>query len=279
LSTAEWISFFDRLAELKVFEIDISGGEIFLRDDLFVLLRHLRKLKRHRIALLTNGTLITPAVARELRDIEIRRISISIDGMEEQHDRIRGRGAFNAAMAGVANLCEAGIEPHVSYTPMHSNYRDLAPLIDLLASTGVTKLRVNTLLPEGRCARVYESLALRFPDEVSEVLDVVRQKSAANPSLRIHCEVGFYARLPGAYEEAERTPSPPGKVRHLMEGCSACFTSCEISANGDVVPCTGFTDFAVSPLRRECDSRAFDAATVAHRLRRAPGKASPLTRT
>jgi MoaA/NifB/PqqE/SkfB family radical SAM enzyme len=49
LNTEEWLNFFDRLRELRVFRISLSGGEIFLRDDLFLLLRKLRENRMHQI--------------------------------------------------------------------------------------------------------------------------------------------------------------------------------------------------------------------------------------
>jgi MoaA/NifB/PqqE/SkfB family radical SAM enzyme len=61
--TAEWLAFIEKLKEYRVFKISLSGGEIFLRDDIFILLKKLRDNRMHKITLLTNGTLITEEIA------------------------------------------------------------------------------------------------------------------------------------------------------------------------------------------------------------------------
>lgn len=111
LSTDEWLKFFERLKELKIFMVSLSGGEIFLRDDLFVLLKKLRENRMHRLTLLTNGTLITKNFAEQLKQLKIKTISISIDGMEANHNRLRGPGSFEKSITVFAILSKWGLFP------------------------------------------------------------------------------------------------------------------------------------------------------------------------
>jgi SynChlorMet cassette radical SAM/SPASM protein ScmE len=242
LGTAEWLKFFERLRELRVFNISFSGGEIFLRDDLFVLLGKLRENRMHRISLLTNGTLITKETASRLSRLNIKNIAISLDGLENRHDQVRGRGSFRKTTAGIQHLLNDGIYPQVSFTPIRSNYEDLGPLIDFSASLGIRAIQVNTLSPEGRCLNIYEDIVLEYPDQVKAVLDVIEEKKKKYPGLTIHCELGFHYHLPESYEYLKKNPGNY-KIKNLKDGCGAASTSCVITPIGDMVPCEGFLDF------------------------------------
>ena len=63
-----------------------------------------------RVALATNGTLVTKDVAQKIANTGVKRVSISLDGADAQtHDRFRGiAGAFEAAVHGLRNLKQSG---------------------------------------------------------------------------------------------------------------------------------------------------------------------------
>ncbi len=250
LTTAEWLPFFERLKELQIFNIRLSGGEIFLRDDLFTLLTKLRENRVHRITLLTNGTLITGDIARQLNLLKIKNITISLDGLEAEHDRIRGKGSFQKTVKGIRHLIDVGILPHVAFTPTKSNYGDLGPLIDFTASLGITGLSLNTLSPEGRCINIYDDIALAFPGQVKEVLDVIREKKKEYPDIRINSGLGFHYHLPESYKLFKKGPRNC-EIKHLKDGCGAACTSCVVTASGDVIPCEGLSDFTGGNIREQ----------------------------
>ncbi|MCP5102374.1 MAG: radical SAM protein [bacterium] len=242
LTTTEWLTFFDRLKQLLIFNISISGGEIFLRDDLFILLKKLRENRIHKITLLTNGTLITKDSARQLQELKIKNISISLDGLEEKHNQIRGKNAFQKTVKGIQHLSHAGILPNVAFTPIKSNYSDLGPLIDLAVSLGIPTISVNTLTPEGRCLNIYGDIALKFPDQIKETLDIVEEKKKEYPQIKINCSLGFHYHLPQSYRYFQENPQNY-EIKHLKDGCGAASTSCTITSTGDVIPCEGLADF------------------------------------
>jgi SynChlorMet cassette radical SAM/SPASM protein ScmE len=248
LKTTEWLTFFERLKELRVFNVSISGGETFLRNDLFVLLRKLRENRMHRITLLTNGTLITEEIANQLTQLDIKNISISVDGLEETHDQIRGKGSFKKTIKGIQNLINMGIKPMMSFTPVRSNYKELGALIDTIRSMGLFSIQVNTLSPEGRCINIYEEIVLEFPNQVKEVLEVVEEKKKEYPDIEINCQMGFHYHLPQSYRYYQNNPGNY-EIKHLKDGCGAASTSCTITPTGDVVPCGGLLKFLGGNIR------------------------------
>jgi radical SAM protein with 4Fe4S-binding SPASM domain len=248
LTTSEWLKFFERLKELKIFDVSLSGGEIFLRDDLFTMLKTLKENRVHRLTLLTNGTLITPGIAGQLRQIDIKNISISLDGLEEVHDNIRGKGAFQKAARGIQNLINAGIFPAISFTATKTNCKDLDSLIDFIAGIGIRTIGINNLSPEGRCLNIYKDIVPIFPGQNKQVSDVVEEKRNKYPEMKIECGLGFYYHLPRSYEYFKENPQNY-KIKHLKDGCGAASTSCLVTSTGEVLPCNGLTMFPGGNIR------------------------------
>src|SRR5207244_4306497 len=95
----------------------LSGGEPLFRSDIFQLARYATD-KGLRVALATNGTLVTKEVARMFVDCGIKRVSISLDGADSiTHDTFRGiPGAFDAAVYGLRNLKARGMSVQINMT-------------------------------------------------------------------------------------------------------------------------------------------------------------------
>ena len=84
MDTAAGKAFISDLAEFGVPVLLFSGGEPMMRKDLFELARFARE-KGLRVALSTNGTLISDREARELQDIGFAEVGISLDGIKENN--------------------------------------------------------------------------------------------------------------------------------------------------------------------------------------------------
>ena len=108
LTTEEALAFIDDLAAFNVPVILFTGGEPLMREDLFTLTAYARE-KGIRATLSTNGTLITPEMARTIKDHGIGYVGISIDGDPAVNDAFRGvEGAYSRALAGIRNCRAVG---------------------------------------------------------------------------------------------------------------------------------------------------------------------------
>ena len=108
------LALIDDLALFGVPVILFSGGEPLMRPDLVGLARYAVD-KGMRAVVSTNGTLITSQKARELKQIGLSYVGVSLDGMETVNDRFRGkRGAFRDAIAGIRNCQEMGLKVGLS---------------------------------------------------------------------------------------------------------------------------------------------------------------------
>lgn len=121
LTTDEWLSIIDQTRALGTREWSISGGEPLLRDDFLELFEYITK-KASYYSLNTNGTLITPSIAKKLK--KEGNIMVSVYGAtEDVHDRItRNPGSFQAAMRGMSYLREAGVRFMAQLVPMQANF-------------------------------------------------------------------------------------------------------------------------------------------------------------
>ena len=132
LGTREWLDIIDQARAMGTRDWAISGGEPMLRDDFGEIFEHIQK-KSSSCSLNTNGTLVTPAIARMLsKDCNIL---LSIYGATaEVHDRVtRNPGSFAAAKRGLALLKEAGARPIVQLVPLRANFhqwREMEALVD-----------------------------------------------------------------------------------------------------------------------------------------------------
>ena len=89
LSTAEAKAMIDDLAMYGAPVILFSGGEPLMRPDLPELARYAVG-KGMRAVISTNGTLITKDKAKELKDIGLSYVGVSLDGTKAIHDKFRG---------------------------------------------------------------------------------------------------------------------------------------------------------------------------------------------
>lgn len=150
LTTSEAKLMIDDLAEFKVPYLLFSGGEPLMREDLCELVAY-AKDKGVRGGLSTNATLITAAKAAELKYAGLTYAGVSIDGLEANHDRMRGaKGSFAQALEGVKNCNAAGIRTGFRFTITKDNVSDALAIFDLAREHGVDRICFYHLVYSGR---------------------------------------------------------------------------------------------------------------------------------
>ncbi len=147
-SSAE--AFIDDLAEFGVPVILFSGGEPLLRKGIFNLAQHARN-KNIRIALSTNGTLITEKIAKKICDTGFAEVGISLDGIGSDNDRFRGQtGAFTAALNGIRLCISSGIRVSLRLTITRFNYQNIPDIFRLVETEGIDRVCFYHLVYSGR---------------------------------------------------------------------------------------------------------------------------------
>lgn len=154
LSTTQAKGVIDDLARFGVPSVLFSGGEPLMRADLFELIEH-TVARGLRAVISTNGTLISPEVARDIKRLGVSYVGISLDGIGPINDRFRGvSGAFERAVAGIRHCKEAGARVGLRLTLTKRNVQDLEALFDFFEAENIERVCFYHLVPSGRGAAI-----------------------------------------------------------------------------------------------------------------------------
>jgi MoaA/NifB/PqqE/SkfB family radical SAM enzyme len=110
--------------------LHITGGEPLLWKGLFEVLDYGFGVGYETIFMNTNGTLITEEISKRLADYDSFSMSISLDGPEDLHDRIRGKRSYWKAIKGIEKALNTGIELTIFTTVTKSLLPELPYFVD-----------------------------------------------------------------------------------------------------------------------------------------------------
>ena len=174
LTTEEGLSLIDDVAGFGAPTMIFSGGEPLMRPDIFELSAHASG-RGLRCVLSTNGTFISDRVAERVRDAGFAYVGISLDGLRETHDMVRGSaGAFDEALAGIRRCRDLGVKVGVRFTLHRKNVDQLPGVLDLLESENIPRFCMYHLAYAGR-----GDLMRKFdldPEETRAAADLLFQR-------------------------------------------------------------------------------------------------------
>lgn len=163
------------LANFGVPVILFSGGEPLLRQDLSELVETTVQ-NGMRAVISTNGTLITRKKARELKSTGLSYVGISIDGMQEVHDRFRRVDkAFDMAIQGLRNCQMEGLKVGLRFTINKQNFREIPQIFELVEQMEIPRICFYHLVYSGRGSElIKEDLSLQ---ESRATVDLIIDKT------------------------------------------------------------------------------------------------------
>jgi radical SAM protein with 4Fe4S-binding SPASM domain len=205
-------------------EIHVTGGEPFVRGDVFeVVAEAVRQGARVRVQ--SNGTALDRRRLQILSALGIHELMISLDGPEEVHDSIRGRGTYAKAWNAVRTAQALGIPVRVNTVVMRRNLGTIPLLLSRTVDLGLKVHSFFHFTPFGAGAALADEVIgedewLPFVDElrrfcrarrVADTEVVVEQVFLAWPDLTPGQVLGC-------------------RIRHRRY--------CQILCDGSVSPCT-----------------------------------------
>jgi len=219
LTTTELTALLDDVARAGTLYLTFSGGEVFLRKDLFELLEHARR-RHFDVRLKSNALLITPAKAARLRTLAVRQVDISVYSADPAvHDWVtKIPGSLERSLEGAAMLKEAGVTVKLNCPLMKQNVGQYTRLLALAERLGVLCGFDPMITAKNDGDR--SPIALRITrKELREALQ--------DPALNPQCG-----------KPAPAASGPDWKRSDLDDvPCGASHNACYISAYGDVMPC------------------------------------------
>ena len=154
LTTEEALDLADQLAALGANEVTIIGGEAYLRDDWTDLIG---RIVSHgmRCGMATGGRGLTTERSSPRRRPGSRPSPCSLDGLEEQHDALRGvRGSFRAAVDAMDGSRAHRRDPPQANTQINKHsFPVLEQVFDVIATRGATAWQVQLTAAMGARGR------------------------------------------------------------------------------------------------------------------------------
>ena len=142
---------------LGIFEFDLQGGELTMRPDKLYEVLEAIKPERFYLYLTTNGFFMDEKMAKELARLNVGRVSVSVDSMDEKtHDKIRGKkDSWKKAMEALKLVQKAGIDPYLNITVGHYNAfsEDIKLLCQYAEDNNYTTL-LNVAVPSGMWLKI-----------------------------------------------------------------------------------------------------------------------------
>jgi MoaA/NifB/PqqE/SkfB family radical SAM enzyme/SAM-dependent methyltransferase len=240
----------------------LTGGEPFVHPDIEAVIDGLLSRAGTRVVVLTNGLLLRrhgDALQRWPR--ERVHLQISIDGLADRHDQVRGPGSFDRLRKELEWLRAAGVPFTLSLCVMHNNVRDLPRVIDLAAEVGATNVHGMWYFVRGRGG----------PEgwvPVDEAYGQLRQAA-------LRAEAAGMG-LDNVAALRSQVFAPAGTIH---DGSAAGWTSLAIGADGQLYPSPALVGVAALATEITGDLvAAWRGSAVLERIRRATaaGLTSPL---
>ena len=228
--------------------VTFVGGEVTIKDRFWELVAE--TTRRHRVTIGTNAVMFTPEICDRIVTLGVRTVGTSLDGPEDVHDQIRGRGNF-------ARTCE-----------------NIRRILAARRATGGRTPRVNVncvMIPENldRLAEVVETAATLGVDACSfQILDPSLNRSGINLRDDIAMDEPWAGAMPkvdmavfaaslDAVERRARELRVPhsfvplrtkeevlafyaGRFDYSRYGCGVPWTTLRVSPTGDVFPCLNY---------------------------------------
>ncbi|MHC1684753.1 MAG: putative heme d1 biosynthesis radical SAM protein NirJ1 [Clostridiaceae bacterium] len=168
----------DMLYDLKEFNVPVilfSGGEPLIRKDFFDLLKYNSNLGI-RSTISTNGTLLTKDVCKNIKNIGVGYVGVSLDGIGERHDSFRGvKGAFDSALKGIRNCIDINQRVGLRFTINKHNYDQLEEIFYLIREEKIPRVCFYHLVYSGRGNEmVNEDIS---KEETREAMDLIIRKA------------------------------------------------------------------------------------------------------
>ena len=216
LTTEEALDLVRQLAEVGIKEVTLIGGEAFLRPDWLDIARAITDAGMI-CGVTTGGYGITLDTAQKMKDAGIKVVSVSVDGLETTHDRLRGKpGSWQWAFRTMGHLKQAGIPFGCNTQINRLSAPEFPRIYEKIRDAGVFAWQIQLTVPMGNAAD--NSEILLQPYELLElypmVARVTEQARREGVDVQPGNNIGYY----GPYEHIWRGL---GDDRMHWTGCAA----------------------------------------------------------
>jgi MoaA/NifB/PqqE/SkfB family radical SAM enzyme len=202
-----WADVLDQLSAAGSLYLTVTGGEPLVHNDFMRMVTHARK-RSFAVSIISNGTRITPATARQLASLSIMDIGISFHSARSHaHDALSGMpGSFDLALAALRECKAAGIKVLVKHSVSSRNFGEYLALESMAKAEGAAFECDSLVTPDAAGGQSQWALSGRQQAQFLE-----------------HMAAGTFPATPDAL--------------YAQLHCDAGRSICGITPKGVVVPC------------------------------------------
>lgn len=258
LDTKFWLDFIDKVPPFSM--ISYTGGEVTLMPDFKTLLK--RSLEKARVTFLTNGTLMDDEIIDIIIEQKLFLLGVSIDGLEEKHDKIRGSmGTFKKAIRALETIQERKRNKKyplidIKTVILNDNICDLLDIYKLADSLKVDMFTLSFL--KGCNLQFSPPLEDVFSEKyyeqnyaVYKYFDMATFKNVYHELLQFSkhsaTQLRFYPEFSSKRSETELRKiemyfegESTGRPHEVYHKCLYPWTEMSIISNGDLFPCLSY---------------------------------------
>jgi radical SAM protein with 4Fe4S-binding SPASM domain len=230
LTTDSWLKIIDYICEHYSSEVTfvITGGEPLMHKDLLTIVSHIQQ-KKHRWGMVSNGMLLTKQMLSRLIDAGLYSITISVDGMESAHNKLRNHSfAYQKVLKAIEVVGQTDLKYKDAVTCVYpDNLYELHSIAELLIENGITSWRLFRIFPSGR--------AYKNPDvqltwiQTREMLEWIKQNKSYYQNKGLNINLSCEGWLPYCEDR---------KLRDEPFFCRAGVNIASILSNGYITGCT-----------------------------------------
>jgi radical SAM protein with 4Fe4S-binding SPASM domain len=233
MTLEQLLDLIDQLATGGVKDVNLFGGEPLMNPEFKRIVEYLNQYPI-TLSLNTNATLVDREMARWLKEHKIGGAVVSFDGSQASvMDAIRGKGAFDRCLKGIAALQQEGISVLLSATLNKINYQDVKGMVLLGKKLGSNSIRFNHVFFSGNATCFIKEIYLS-PGQEKQAIKAVWQASQEFGSF-IYGSSSYLCQKQKLEELKNHPPSTSDKL--LISPCGAADGKCAIRPDGWVVPC------------------------------------------
>lgn len=235
LSTTECLDLVNQMADLGVKEVTVIGGEAYLRDDWTDIIREISR-RGMQATMTTGGRGVTEERARAARAAGLSNVSVSLDGLRETHDRLRGvKGSFDSALIAMRNFRAAGVRVTTNTQINRLSLPELPEILEVMIAERSIAWQLQLTVPMGRA--VDEPDVMLQPYELLELFPLLAELKRRADEARIVLWPGNNLGYFGPYESVLRGTMPRGHGG----SCGAGRVTLGIEADGAIKGCPSLT--------------------------------------
>jgi len=231
LTTKEALDLCDQLHDLKVKNVNLTGGEPILRKDWIQIATKIRSLGMN-ISILSNGLAIDETRVALFKKLHIYAVAISLDGATpETHDGIRGvKGSFKKCLETLELLYKNDLPVTVITTVHKGNFEELPKIKDLILHK-TRAWQIQIAVPIGRFPKEMMVSEKDFYALALFIASTRKQYSPKKLAIMGAHSIGYHSQI------IRNTSVSP-----VWKGCQAGITVLGIQSDGSVKGCLSLPD-------------------------------------